>query len=63
MSFSGYNVDGPTAWGTPAPLDGIVKDALKKEQLLRYVLHEFTTIKPHWNGYREIAASQDDLRS
>jgi FtsZ-binding cell division protein ZapB len=35
MSFAGYDGDDPPAWGAPAPAGDLVKDALKKEQLLK----------------------------
>lgn len=38
MSFAGY--DDPTAWGAPsdAPVGDIVKDAVRKELILKWVL-------------------------
>ncbi|RDB17910.1 hypothetical protein Hypma_000889 [Hypsizygus marmoreus] len=47
MSFSGYAVDEPSAWGVVSPPAGdLVRDALRKEQVIK-----------------DIAASQDDLRT
>ncbi|KAG5648280.1 hypothetical protein DXG03_004850 [Asterophora parasitica] len=48
MSFSGFTIDEPPAWGpvsTPAPGD-LVRDAILKEKILK-----------------DIAASQEDLRT
>ncbi|GLB38462.1 putative predicted coiled-coil protein (DUF2205) [Lyophyllum shimeji] len=47
MSFSGYSLDEPPAWGAVSPPAGdLVRDAIMKEKLLK-----------------EIAASQEDLRT
>ncbi|KAF8073816.1 hypothetical protein FPV67DRAFT_1560157 [Lyophyllum atratum] len=47
MSFSGYSVDEPGAWGAVSPPAGdLVRDAIMKEKILK-----------------EIAASQEDLHT
>lgn len=66
MSYSGY--DAAPAWGsTEVHEEDIVKDALRKEQLLKYVYHQTTS--PSFGPdnilsfvCRDIAAAQDDLR-
>jgi short coiled-coil protein len=64
MSFSGLSLE-PPSWGVVSPpASDLVKDALRKEQLLKYVLRLVAVIlTSSFNSHRDIAASQDDLRS
>lgn len=65
MSFSGLSLDESPSWGVVSPPAGdLVKDALKKEQLLKYALafpHAPSGL--HTSSLRDIAAHQEDLRS
>jgi hypothetical protein len=66
MSFSKLSLDESPAWGVVSPpASDLVKDALRKEQLLKYAPGFFGSVIPYFNfqPHRDIAASQDDLRS
>jgi hypothetical protein len=59
MSFP---VDESVSWGLPQDSGDIVKDALKKEQVIKFVrpLIPMCTLSDHL--YRDILAAQEDLR-
>ena len=42
MSFSGYSLDEAPAWGLASPpTTDPIRDALRKEQILKFVLSQF----------------------
>ncbi|KAJ6512167.1 hypothetical protein C8R47DRAFT_1207518 [Mycena vitilis] len=57
------DIDEPAAWGAVAspPAGDIIKDTLRKEQLLKQVVRQ--PLAPYLTFNREIAASQQDLRT
>lgn len=64
MSFSGYGAADSPSWGVTSPPAGdLVRDALRKEQLIKCV--HITPLRGSLLTVcdRDIAASQEDLRS